>query len=363
MQFRDRLVVTFLPAMVLIAPVTLVGQDTPLQAGSADSVRELIERFRAAHQIPGLAVAVGLDSEIVWTGEFGLADVASGLPVARETKFRIGAISMSLTSAALGLLVERGDIELDADIRCYVQSFPEKRFPVSVEQVAGHTGGIRHYQGDEFRSNRSYPSVLDGLAIFARDSLVFEPGTRYGFSTYGWSLIAAAIEDAADEDFLRFMQTAVLDPLGLVNTMPERTDVPIAGLSRFYHLVDGEVREASPVDNSYKWAGGGFVSTPADLVQFSLGLMNGELLKPETVGRLWRSQRTRDGSETGYGIGWSVGRDADERRVVSHTGGSVGARSLLLLYPEEKLTVAVAANLARVRFGSLPQMIAEHFRH
>jgi CubicO group peptidase (beta-lactamase class C family) len=362
MQLRDRLATVSLPAILLLTPVPLVGQNAQAQSAQGDSVRVLVERFREAHQIPGLAVAVGLDSELVWTGEFGVADVAAGVAVTRDTRFRIGAISMALTSTALGLLVERGAIELDADIQCYVKSFPEKRYPITVEQVAGHTGGIRHYQGDEFRSNRHYPSVLDGLAIFARDSLVFEPGTRYGFSTFGWSLIAAAVEEAAGEDFLQFMQTAVLDPLGLTNTMAERPDAPVAGLSMFYQLVDGEVRTAPPVDNSYKWAGGGFVSTPADLVRFSLALMRGELLRPETVHRLWTSQHTRDGGETGYGIGWSVGRDAAERRVVSHTGGSVGARSMLLVYPDERLVVAITANLERVRFGNLPQTLADHFR-
>ncbi len=347
--------------LLLLAPPALGAQAMQGRGTSIDSVRALVERFRETHQIPGVAIAVGRDSAIVWSEEFGVADLASGRPVAPDTKFRIGAISMPLTSAALGLLIEQGTIELDADIRCYVESFPEKRYPVTVEQVAGHTGGIRHYQGDEFRSNRPYPSVLEGLAIFARDSLVFEPDTRYGFSTYGWSLVAAAIEDASGQDFLEYVRMAVLDPLGLTNTQPERSDVPVDGLSTFYVLVDGIVREAPPVDNSYKWAGGGYVSTPADLVRFSLGLLRGALLTPTTVELLWTSRRTRDGSETGYGLGWSVGRDADERRVVSHTGGSVGARSMLLVYPDERLAVAITTNLQGVRFGGLPQTIARHF--
>jgi len=356
-----RLVAVAPSILFLLAPPALGAQATQERRASVDSLRALVQRFREAHQIPGLAVAVGRDSAIVWSEEFGIADLASGRPVAPDTKFRIGAISMPLTSAALGLLIEQGTIELDADIQCYVESFPEKRYSVTVEQVAGHTGGIRHYQGDEFRSNRPYPSVLKGLAIFARDSLVFEPDTRYGFSTYGWSLIAAAIEDASGQDFLEYMRTVVLDPLELTNTQPERSDVPVDGLSTFYVLVDGDVREAPPVDNSYKWAGGGYVSTPADLVRFSLGLLGGALLTPTTVELLWTSRRTRDGSETGYGLGWSVGRDADERRVVSHTGGSVGARSILLVYPDERLAVAITTNLQGVRFGDLPQTIARHF--
>lgn len=361
MQRHRRLITVTLVVPYLGAPPIALSQQAPALPSALDSVRAVVQRFQEQQQIPGLAVAIGRDSAIVWSAEFGVADIASGTPVAADTKFRIGAISMALTSAALGLLVEQDKIRLDADIRCYVDSFPEKRYSATVGQVAGHTGGIRHYQGDEFRSNRHYPAVLDGLAIFARDSLLFEPGTRYRFSTYGWSLIGAAIEKASGQEFLTYMRRAVTEPLALSNTMPERTDTVIDALSKFYVLEDGQVREAPAVDNSYKWAGGGYVSTPSDLVHFSLELLNGELLRPETVEILWTSQRTNDGGETGYGMGWSIGRDADERRVVSHTGGSVGARSMLLIYPDEHVAVAITTNLEGVRFGSLAQTIASYF--
>jgi len=328
---------------------------------AVDSARLLVERFRVAAGIPGLSVAVGIDSVVVWAEGFGEADLATSRPVTVDTRFRIGSISMPLTAAAIGLLWQQQRIDLGADIRAYVPTFPEKEYPITVEQLAGHLAGIRHYRNGEFRGNVAYATVLDGLAIFDRDSLMFEPGTRYYFSTYGWSLLSAAIERVTGEAFLDYMREAVLDPLGLAGTRPDRAGVSDSLRATFYEPVDGRLEVAPPVDNSYKWAGGGYLSTPTDLVRFGLAHFHPGFLAARTVRRLWTGQHTITGAETGYGIGWTVGTEGDEHAVVSHTGSSVGGRAILLVYPESRVVVALAANVSGVRFANVPQDIAHLF--
>jgi serine beta-lactamase-like protein LACTB len=348
-----------LACAALSRPMVLRAQDS----AAAEAARDLVQDFMAANLVPGLAVAVGVDADVVWSEGFGYADLADSTPVTTATAFRIGSISMPLTAAGIAVLMEQGKLNLRANICYYVPSFPEKPYVVTVRQLAGHLGGIRHYRGDEFYNTRHYSSVLEGITMFARDSLLFEPGTRYSFSSFGWNLLSAAIESAAGEDFLTFMQHAVFDPLGLRHTVPDRVDGPLGSHSRWYQLASdsSSVVEAPTVDNSYKWAGGGFLSTPEDLVRFGLAQLNPGYLERRTVERLWTSQRTNDGIETGYGVGWSVGRDGEGRRVVSHTGSSVGGRAILLVYPDDKVVVAIAANLSGVAFRNLPQEIARLF--
>ena len=328
---------------------------------AVDSARILLERFRVAAGIPGMSVGVGVDTAVVWAEGFGEADVAANRPVTIDTRFRIGSISIPLTAAAIGLLWEQGELDLGADVRAYVPSFPERDYLITVEQLAGHLAGIRHYRSDEFRSNKPYATVLDGLAIFEQDPLVFEPGTRYSFSTFGWSLLSAAIEHVTGRSFLEYMQQAVIDPLALTGTMRDRAGEVDSLRTTFYERVDGRLEVAPPVDNSYKWAGGGYLSTPTDLVRFALAHLRPGFLGERTVRRLWTGQHTRDGAETGYGIGWTVGKDFDEHDVVSHTGSSVGGRAILLVYPESRVVVALAANMSGVRFGNLPQDVAHLF--
>lgn len=324
--------------------------------------RAIVDSLRSANRIPGLSIAVSVNGETVWSEGFGWADVEQRVAVTPETLFRIGSISKPLTAAALGLLYEQGKLDLDAPVQRYVPSFPKKaKGEVTPRLLAGHLAGIRHYRGDEFLLSRRYPNVLAGLEIFKDDTLLFVPGTHYSYSSYGWNLLSAVIEGASGEEFLSYMREHVLRPLGMRHTVADFTDSIILGRTRFYERTeDGRVVNAPYVDNSYKWAGGGFLSTPEDLLRFANAHLEGRLLRPETVTLLWTSQRTTAGEETGYGMGWQA-RIVNGRRVVSHSGGSVGGNSWLWILPDERVVVAITANVGNAGYRDVPRRIADLF--
>ena len=368
-MFRTAHVVTALTSLLFLgaldAPAQTVYAQAPAPeryAPAIDFARTLVSAMMAESRAPGVSVAVGLEGTIVWSEGFGYADVESRTPVWSETKFRIGSVSKSLTAAALGLLHERELLDLDAPVQKYVPSFPEKRWPITVRQLAGHLAGIRHYNGTEFLSNRRYDTVLEGLEIFQNDTLLFEPGTRYSYSSYGWNLLSAAVEGASGARFLRFMRQDVFQVLGMTHTVADHTDSIIPHRTRFYERTrDGLIVNAPYVDNSYKWAGGGFLSTPEDLLTFAFAQLNGGFLKPETIDILWTSQRTRDGAETGYGIGWFVARDEKVGKLVWHAGGSVGGTTFLLIYPERHAAIAIVGNMTGAPVASAARPLLDAF--
>ena len=299
-----------------------------------------------AGKIPGLQVAVAVGGKLVWSEAFGYADLAREVPVTAETQFRIGSVSKPLTAAAVALLYEQGKLDLDAPVQRYVPSFPDKGYPITTRQLAGHLAGIRHYRGDEFLRNRHFDTVLEGLAIFQGDSLLFPPGTKFSYSSYGWNLISAVVEGAAGQDFLTYMSRNVLRPLGLTHTAPDRVDSLIPNRTRFYERgADSGFVPAPPVDNSYKWAGGGFLSTAEDLVRFGSALLEPGFLKAATLELLFTSQKTTAGEPTGYGIGWFVATDGRGHRWVSHGGGSVGGTTAFSVDRDSRVVVAITSNL------------------
>ena len=313
---------------------------------------------------PGVSVAVAVDGDIAWSEGFGFADLEHRVPVWPATRFRVGSISKPLTAAAVARLVEQGKLDLDAPVQRYVPSFPEKGQPITTRLLAGHLAGIRHYRGAEFLINRPYATVTESLAIFKDDPLVFEPGTRYSYSSYGWNLISAVVEGAAGTDFLSYMDAEVFAPLGLRHTVADRNTPIIPQRVRFYARDrDGKLVNAPYVDNSYKWAGGGFLSTAEDLVRFGSAHLEPGFLRQQTIDLLWTSQRLKSGEETKYGIGWRTELDGKGRRLVSHTGGSVGGTSVLAIYPERKVVVAILVNLsgAQLRPADV-ERIADAFR-
>jgi len=114
------------------------------------------------------------------------------------------------------------------------------------------------------------------------------------------------------------------------------------------------------VDNSYKWAGGGFLSTTEDLVKFGNAMLDHALLKPATTAMLFTPQKLKDGTETRYGIGWFIRKDEAGRLLVTHAGGSVGGTANLLLYPHQGLVIALLVNSDR-RFIHLALKVADIF--
>jgi CubicO group peptidase (beta-lactamase class C family) len=333
-------------------------------AGPIGEARALILQIMDTADVPGASVAVGVGGEIVWSEGFGWADVEQRVPVTTLTKFRVGSVSKSLTAAGMGLLLERGRLDLDSPIQQYVPGFPAKRWPITVRQVGGHIAGIRHYRGDENLSARRFPNVTASLEIFAADSLLFEPGTRYSYSSYGWNLLSAVVEAAAGREFLPFMRDEVFEPLGLRHTVADHTDSIIPYRTEFYDHGEGDVVVNAPyVDNSYKWAGGGFLSTPEDLVRFGQAHLRPGFLRAETLEELFRPQTLRSGESTNYGIGWATATQDDGDRTISHSGGSVGGTTLLLLVPAHNLVVAGVVNISGPA-ASIVRRVADIFeRH
>ena len=268
-----------------------------MAAPAAREVKRFIEDTMGVLGAPGAMICVMRDGGVVWSRAFGMADLEQQVPVTAETKFRIGSVSKSLTSVAIGKLVEDGLLDLDAPVQRYVPRFPVKRYPITVGQVAGHLAGIRHYLTGEFENQVHYGSPTEGLAMFAADSLLFEPGTRFEYSSHGYVLLAAVIEGASGRPYLEYMHEAVLGPAGMTHTAAEHPDSIIPGRGRYYTRVDstGPIVNAPYVDNTYKWASGGFLSTAEDLARFGDRLMRGSCCDR----RRWNCSGPRCGPRTG----------------------------------------------------------------
>jgi serine beta-lactamase-like protein LACTB len=358
----------FVPAFAVLLAVLPISAPLPAQVASPrfaeaiEASRRTIADTMTALRVPGAQIAVVVDGELVWSEGFGLADIEQQVPVTARTRLRIASISKAVTAVGVGLLVQDGKLDLDAEVQRYVPDFPRKPWPVTVRQVAGHIAGIRHYKDGEFESMRPYPNVREGLRIFEDDSLLFEPGTRYSYSTYGWNLMSAVVEGASGEPFLDFMRRRVFGPFGMTRTVAEYPDSIIPDRGRSYvHAAEGAPAQNAPyVDNSYKWAGGGFLATAEDLVRLGRKLLEGRVLRREVAETLWTSLRLRDGTATGYGIGWSTRTDTSGRRRVGHTGGAMGGTSNLVIYPEERVVAALIVNSDITFIGLLPR-IAERF--
>ncbi|MGI9545278.1 MAG: serine hydrolase domain-containing protein [Cyclobacteriaceae bacterium] len=351
--------------LALVWPTLSFAQPGPPK-NLEDAIRQsrsISQKTFEASKFPGLAIAVSLDGVPVWLQGLGYANMKDSIEIdPYSSLFRIGSISKTLTATALQQLVQLGKIDLDQPVQTYVKYFPEKEYPLTVRQTAGHIGGVRHYKGFEMMSNIFYPTIEESLNIFMRDPLLFEPGTKYSYSSYGWNLISAVIEEASQTPFLEYMQKQIFDLAGMNNTSPEiRTSLPSGLVSFYQHGMNHQILLAPDVDNSYKWAGGGFIATAEDLLKFSDAVYTFKIVSKELLREFQSANRLSDGSKTNYGLGWSTNTDKKGRPWVGHSGGSIGGTSMFLTYPEYGLTVVTLVNLSSAKMDQLAWRIAEQF--
>ncbi len=345
----------------------MLSEPDPKWTAAVRKGRESARAAVAAQNLPGVSVAVGVGGEIVWAEGFGWANLESQTAVDPRTRFRIGHVSKALTSVGVGLLREQGRLHLDDEIQTYVSAFPRKTWPVTLRQLMGHTAGVRHYRDDEWGDKPSThcERASDGLQTFVNEPLLFEPGTEYRYSTYGWVVVSAAVEAVAGEPFSRFMQSRVFEPLGMIDTTTDVVTELMPNRATSYYRGNFNDEITTAVDYSCFAGAGAFLSTPSDLVRFASALTAGTFLQPATVELLQSPHMLASGAATQYGLGWmleTVDLAGERTRVVGHASRTIeGASTSFLTFPDRGLVVAVTANMSFADMKSVALAVAQAF--
>lgn len=316
----------------------------------------LITHHQSQTTIPGVQVAVIWKDELLWSKAFGYADIDQKTLLKTSTPMRVASVSKSMTSLTLGKLVEDGVLDLDEDIRTYVPEFPDKGSVITARHLASSTSGIRHYTSEDPDYNQvHYLSVVEALSPFKNDPLLFEPGSDYLYSSYGWVLLSVAIERASGTSFQKLM-TRTWAELDMHNSYldhpiyhPEKISKQYVlkkqGLfKRLFSSNEAERITAQEEDRNFMYAGGGYLSTAEDLATMGWKLLSDDYLNASTREILFQDQKLTHGEHTRYGLGWEVGQSRMGTPVVFHSGSMNSARSHLVIYPKHNVVFAIVMN-------------------
>ncbi len=319
-----------------------------------EKAQEIANEFLKTKQIPGMSISTSINGKLIWSEGFGYYNLETKTKVSPSTtQFRIASISKSITATALAKLMDDGKLKLDESIYTYIPDFPKKKYDFTVRQVGGHIAGIRHYNGNEFILNKKM-SIVEGLDIFKDSPLKFEPGTQYSYSTYGWNLLSVVIQNTAETEFNEYMNNEIFERLQMFNTTLGLSDVIMPNRTQFYSKTNaGKIVLGSKVSNEHKVAGGGFISTSEDLVKFGNEIISPKILSRESLNELLKPQQTSNGKSTDYGVGIGIGKSKNDTPKYGHSGGGIGATTLLLMYPTENIVISILTNLSRLPIRNL----------
>jgi len=345
--------------IVVTAASVVSAQDAKLSSEKHAQIESAIAKFMSANSVPGVSVAVVENGEYEWSQGYGMADLENFVPATSRTLYRLASVSKPLTATATMQLWERGKLNLDVPVQNYCPAFPQKEWPITTRQLLGHLGGIRHYRGDsqddpEVGNTKHFDDgITAGLKFFANDPLVAKPGTKFSYSTQGFTLAGCAIEGISGEKYVDFLRKNVFVPAGMASTVADDRYAVIPFRTRFYHKdKSGRVVNADFLDSSYKIPGGGWLSSAEDMARFEVAILGDQLVNRATRGVMWTPQKTADGSKNDYALGWSTGKELGVADV-GHGGGQQGTSTFIMLMPERRAGVVVLSNMDGVDVSSL----------
>ncbi len=346
-------------AWACTAPKTsgLPAEWHPALSAFAESVAADVE----ADGVGGMTVALARDGEILWSGAYGWADPEGEIATARETIYRTGSISKSVTAVLMAILADDGIVSLDSPLEDLVPEIaglmdrPPGASP-DLRQVASHTAG--------FAREPDLPGAASG-PIESWTSRILEsipatryqtpPGTEYSYSNIGFGILGLGLERAVGEPFMDQVEARIFEPMGMASSMFVVGDDLLPALSKGQaNGRDGEVDTEQPArehsGRGYKVPNGGVYSTVADLARFAAGVMGrgGVSLLSDEGRTEVLSVQTPEDPESGYGLGFSI--DSVDGRVFAGHGGSVaGYTAHLLFEPATGLTAVLLRNYNRGR--------------
>ncbi|MCP4711953.1 MAG: beta-lactamase family protein, partial [Planctomycetes bacterium] len=289
--------------------------------------------------------------EIVYLQGYGWADKENFTAVTRNTMFRWASISKTVTAVSAMQLFEQGNLDLDKDILEYVPEFGDKGEAVTTRQILCHTGGLTHYSSNIVRTVRSYDvdhpyeDVVLALDNFKETPLIGKPGEKYSYSTHAFILLSAIVQKASGAKFADQVRHRIVEPTGMttLQTDYQWIDIPNRTIGYRKDRQSGAIVRSTDTDVSWKLGGGGFISNIDDLARFAEAMIKSELVSKKTKEMIFTRQKTNDGKDVSYGLGFRLTGTGEDLQV-SHSGSQEKTKTYMAFYPRKGTGVVVMCN-------------------
>jgi len=313
-------------------------------------------RMEADH-IPAAAAAIVRNGETVYCRAHGLANLEWEIPATVDTAFQLASATKPLTGTLLMMLVESGELRLDAPVREYLSQAPASWDGITIRHLTTHTAGLSDEVVSHVHTRAAgedlppgTPNTVQEIVAAAFElPLAYKPGERAQYGLADFVVLTAILEAVSGSPFPVLLHERLLAPLGMTST---RYDNGVdAGASRITDIVprraslfrrhEEQQRDFRFFYPIWGYAAGGLFSSAADLARWTVALDRGELLRPETVEEMFAPQRLTGGEVGLFSPGWVVYTHRD-RRVVGHSGGP--ALGDIVRFRDDGFTVVALAN-------------------
>lgn len=296
---------------------------------------------------PGVAILIAKKGKIVYKKAFGSANLELNVPLEPDMIFQIGSITKQFTAVAILQLVEQGRISLQESVQKYIPDFPFKGYTITIENLLTHTSGIKDFMSinhpgqNVLRWDFTPQQLIDH---FKNEPLEFKPCSKYNYTNSGYVLLGRIIEIASGKSYHGYLLENVIQKAGLKNTFFANADTVISKRVSSYTRDRGFYDNADYFSISFGYGCGDLLSTIADLFKWNTALLNGNLIRKETLEKAFTPYKLSDGTNTTYGYGWFIDNVGGVKRI-HHEGQIRGFVAEEKYYPADDIFVATIANV------------------
>ena len=352
-----------------VISMTAAAQVLPVQ------IDALFSKFSSARE-PGCAVLVIKDGRAVFRKGYGVADLRTFRAIAPETNFRLASLTKQFTAMAIMLLVHDGELRYEERLTDVFPDFAPYGRGINIRQMLNHTSGLLDY---EDILQKQHPGVADEKIPQIKDAAVLEmlkrqnttkfpPGTRWDYSNSGYVLLAQVVERKSGLGFGDFLRERIFKPLEMDHTVAyEKGRNEVTNRAYGHTLTGGKWRETDQSSTSATLGDGGVYTSLNDLEKWDRALTRHTLLSekemapalspPPTLGN-GQLQMRNGVTAPLYGFGWFLDPYQGRRRY-SHYGETVGFRTAIQRFPDDRLTVVVLCNRSETDAPTLAAKVAD----
>lgn len=356
---RSARVACSLAVLALLMTPPVLGQTR------ADSLSSAIDALFAEWDrpdSPGAAVLVVRDGVALYREGYGSANLEHQIPITPASVFDIASVSKQFAGLAIAMLVERGKVALDADVRRYVPEVPDFGHTITIRHLVHHTSGIRDWPGALAVAGWRMDDVIAFEQILAmlwnQRDLNFPPGDRYLYSNTGYNLLAEVVQRVTGQSFRQWTAANIFEPLGMADTHfhDDHTELVLRRVYGYQPAGNGKYRS---VNNGLTALGSSSLYTTLDdLARWVLNFETAEVGGRAAIDRMYQTDTLNDGRPNRYAFGLNVG-EYRGLRTAEHSGSWAGFRTHLLHFPDERFGVVVLANVGNFNPSQKTREIAD----
>jgi D-alanyl-D-alanine carboxypeptidase len=322
---------------------------------SVDEVDRYVETEMRNLHIPGVSIAVVRNGQVIKAKGYGIANIEANSAASSKTVYEIGSMTKQFTSAAVMMLVEQGKISLDDKITKYFTDAPAWWNQITVRHLLHHTSGIQNHVAvpgylDIFKisiTGKTVPARNELLKEFYKLPSEFKPGETWSYDNTGYYLLGIIVEKASGKDFWQFLDERIFKPLGMNETRNTDTRPIVPNRASGYEWVNGKFENRPVLAPFIGFSAGSLTSTVEDLAKWDAALYTERLLKKSSLEQMWTPAKTNEGAMASFdhGFGWFI-ENYHNRRIIHHSGGTIGFSSVIHRFVDDQLTVIILTNHA-----------------